>query len=99
MFTKEHENMVELLKMGSSLFTEENHEYDNSILLDRGLLKEFAIGWCYGEELSFRPGDCIAVMIERLDVNTDEIYRYWIHLDKASFIDLFIPDFWGKDNA
>ena len=55
MFTKEHENMVELLKMSSSLFTEENHEYDNSILLDRSLLKEFAIGWCYGEELSFRP--------------------------------------------
>jgi hypothetical protein len=97
MFSKKHEEMIELLKINSCLFNEENHQYDNSILTDNGMIKEFAVGWCYGEDLSFRPRtNEIAIMIERIDVNTDEIYRYWIHIDKYTFAELFIPDFWEE---
>lgn len=91
-YSEEIEERFLIPKLNSCLFTEELHEYDNNILCDKNRLKEFAIGWCYGEELSFRPKkDMIAIMIE--ENITDDFscwFQYWIHCDKDSFEGLFL---------
>jgi len=48
------------------------------------MMREHAIGWCYGESLPFRPRvDMVALMCE---VDGEE---QWFHLDPDDFLDIF----------
>jgi len=52
--------------------------------LAKAKLKEYVIGWCYGESLSFRPKDNhVAVMCEK----DDELF--WFHLSSNEFLEVF----------
>lgn len=99
MFTEKHEKMCVLQKLNSALFTIDNYNWDNSIILDFDKIKKYAVGWCDGDKVAVRPKENdIAVMYEVFDDDKLENYgRYWCHLDKYSFAELFIPNFWGDE--
>lgn len=93
-FTEEHEKMATIPKLNSALFTIENYNRDNSILLYFDKMQKYAVGWCYADETTIGCGFLgeIAVMYEVSadDERLDE-GKYWCHLGTRSFINLFIP--------
>lgn len=98
--TKEHEEMATIPKLNSALFTTDNYEVDNSLLLYEDKIREYAIGWCYTDELPMRVNTTfhreIAVMYE--DPENEEKPKFWMHLGLDTFIVLFIPKMLEEDN-
>lgn len=104
MISPNKEARIVLPKMNSSCFMRENYNSNNSMLSYYEKLKEYAVGWCYGENLSFRAReDQIAVMFEVLDDKDSEYPyyldkgRYWFHIPVWTFIDIFCPTFWDEE--
>ena len=105
--TKEHEEMVTIPKLNSVLFTADNYNPDNSILLDKNKLVKYAVGWCYSDETTISRcytlggemvelGGEIAIMFEI--PKNEEIHKYWHHIGLDTFICLFIPKMLEEDN-
>lgn len=96
--SKEKTDEAIIPKLNSALFSADNYNYDNSILLYNDKIIKYAVGWCYTDELPIKYNTTflkeIAIMY---DVPEDEIMidngRYWSHISLDSFIVIFCPDF------
>lgn len=95
--SKEKMDKAIIPKLNSALFTADNYEVDNSILLDEYKIKKYAIGWCYTDETSVPYNTTfnkeIAIMYEVPEKENIATGKYWQHLPLDSFIWLFIPSF------
>jgi len=101
-FTLKHEQMACVPKLNSALFTYDNYNNDNSILLYPEKIQKYAIGWCYSEETTIPKSGLfnndIAIMYEVPEGELIDAGRYWCHISKMSFADLLIPNFWNDDD-
>ena len=50
--SKEKTDKAIIPKLNSVLFSADNYNYDNSILLYEDKIVRYAVGWCYTDELS-----------------------------------------------
>lgn len=95
--SKEEMAKATIPKLNSSLFTAENYNVDNRLVLDEYKMTEYTVGWCWTDELSM----CFNTTFNReivvmYEVPEGEFYdsgKYWFHLPLESFIMIFIPDY------
>lgn len=102
MISPDKEKKIIIPKLNSAQFNIDNYNNNNSILMDRDKMRKYAVGWCYGEDLSVRPReDQIAVMYEVCGEQKFPYYiddgKYWCHLGICGFIDVFIPTYFDED--
>ena len=86
------------------MFSKENYNNDNSILMHKDKMRKYAVGYCCANELSVRPReDQFAIMYDVYGEEDNYPYiengKYWCHLGWIGFIDIFIPDYFIENKG